>query len=75
MTPETSRVIPGDCHRRFDERIVKGLGIGETIIDQINFQMSYYDNLNTEAAKRLAKPLVEFMKEYVVQLEHEINAQ
>ncbi len=57
----------------FDERFAKGLGIGETIIDQINFQISYYDNLRTETAKRLAKPLVEFMKEYVVQLEQEIS--
>ena len=59
--------------REFDDRFARGLGIGDTIIDQINFQISYYDNLNTEAAKRLAKPLVEFMKEYIVQLEHEIK--
>lgn len=57
----------------FDERFAQGLGIGETIIDQINFQISYYDNLNTGTARRLAKPLVDFMKEYVVQLKHEIN--
>ena len=59
--------------REFDERFARGLGIGSTIIDQINFQISYYDNLNTEAAKRLAKPLIDYMKKYVVQLEHEIN--
>jgi len=60
--------------REFDERFAQGLGIGDTIIDQINFQISLYDNLNTETAKRLAKPLVEYMKEYVVQLEREINS-
>jgi len=59
--------------REFDERFAKGLGIGDTIIDQVNFQISYYDNLNTKAAKRLAKPLVEFMKKYIIQLKREIN--
>ena len=63
----------GLSSREFDERFAEGLGIGEAIIDQINFQMSCYDNLTTEAAKRLAWPLVEFMKEYIAQLEHEIN--
>lgn len=63
----------GLSSRGFDERFAKGLGIGGIIIDQINFQISCYDNLNTETAKRLAKPLVEYMKEYVVQLEHEIG--
>ncbi|UCB43116.1 MAG: HD domain-containing protein [Dehalococcoidales bacterium] len=59
--------------REFDEKFAQGLGIGGTIIDQINFQISYYDNLNTKAAKRMAKPLIDYMKEYIVQLEHEIN--
>jgi len=65
----------GLSSRGFDGRFSKGLGIGDTIIDQINLQASHHDNLRTETAKRLAKPLVEFMKEYVIQLEHEINAQ
>jgi putative nucleotidyltransferase with HDIG domain len=60
--------------RGFDGRFAKGRAIGDTIIDQINFQISLYDNLNTETARRLAKPLVEYMKEYVVQLEREINS-
>ncbi|HEY41785.1 MAG TPA: HD domain-containing protein [Dehalococcoidia bacterium] len=58
-----------------DERFAKGLGIGGTIIDQINFQISYYDNLNTGTAKRLARPLVDFMRGYLIQLEREANAQ
>jgi putative nucleotidyltransferase with HDIG domain len=58
----------------FDERFAKRRGIGDTIIDQINFQISLYDNLNTGTARRLAKPLVEYMKEYIVQLEREINS-
>ena len=59
--------------RGFNQRFDKGLGIGDYIIDQINFQISYYDNLSTETAKQLAKPLVEFMKNYIIQLENEIN--
>ena len=63
----------GLSSKGFSERFAQGLGIGETIIDQINFQISLYDNLSTETARRLAKPLVKFMREYLVQLEREIN--
>lgn len=42
-------------------------------IDQINQQISYYDNLHTGTAKRLALPLVDFMKNFVLQIEQEIN--
>jgi putative nucleotidyltransferase with HDIG domain len=63
----------GLSSRGFDERFAKGLGIGGTIVDQINLQISHYDNLNTETAKRLAKPLIEYVKEYVVQLEREVE--
>ena len=63
----------GLSSREFDERFTRGLGIGETIVDQINFQISLYDNLKTETAKRLARPLVEFMKEFVIRLEREIS--
>ena len=43
-----------------------------TIIDQINLQIHYYDNLNTETARRLAEPLVEYMKDFILQLEDEV---
>jgi uncharacterized protein len=59
----------------FDDKFAKGLGIGETIVDQINFQISFHDNLHTGTARRLAEPLVEFMKEYLIRLENEINGQ
>ena len=42
--------------------------VGEYIIDQINLQTAYYDNLFTETARKLARPLIEFMKRFVVQL-------
>jgi len=59
--------------RSYDKLFKKGLEAGNNIIDQINLQISYYDNLATETARQLAKPLVEFMKNYVTQLEHEIK--
>jgi hypothetical protein len=49
-------------------------GIGDHIIDQVNFQISFYGELCTETAKQMGKPLVEFMKAYVIQLDSEINA-
>ena len=57
----------------FSKRLEKGLGVGKYIIDQVNFQISYYENLRTTTAKKLAKSLVQFMKDFVLQLEHEIS--
>jgi len=44
----------------------------KTIIDQINMQIHYYDNLSTETARQLAEPLVKYMKQFIMQLEREI---
>lgn len=63
----------GLSSRGFDEKFAQGLGIGDTIIDQINFHISYFDNLHTETGRLLAKPLVEFMKNFLIQLENQIN--
>ena len=57
----------------FTERLSKGLGVGKHIIDQINFQISYYRNLRTKTGRQLAEPLVQFMKDFVLQLEDEIR--
>ncbi len=57
----------------FTARHVAGLGIGPTIIDQINLQISLIDELHTETARRIAEPLVAFMKTFIVQLEAEIT--
>jgi uncharacterized protein len=57
----------------FEARFATGIGIGEHIIDQVNFQISFYGDLHTETAKQLGRPLVEFMKAYVLQLEAEIT--
>jgi uncharacterized protein len=57
----------------FEARFAAGQGIGPHIIDQINFQISFYSDLHTETAKRLGKPLVDFMRAYVLQLEAEVK--
>lgn len=57
----------------FDVRFSNGAGIGEYIVDQINFQISCYDNLSTDTAKEFAKPLLNFMRNYMIQLESEIT--
>ncbi|MGB0387743.1 MAG: HD domain-containing protein [Ardenticatenaceae bacterium] len=57
----------------FTQRFVEGIGIGRYIVDQINFQISCFDNLRTETAKQIARPLIDFMKTYMVQLDFEVN--
>lgn len=57
----------------FEERFAEGKGIGEHIIDQVNFQISFYGELHTETARQIGNPLVEFMKAYVIQLDREIG--
>jgi putative nucleotidyltransferase with HDIG domain len=56
----------------FTRRFAEGRGAGDYIVDQINFQISCYDNLSTTAARRAAAPLVEFMRAYIVQLDAEV---
>jgi len=43
-----------------------------TIVDQVNQQIRYYGGLHTEAARRRAGPLIEYMKAFVVQLGREV---
>jgi uncharacterized protein len=57
----------------FTVRIQNGPGVGKYIIDQINFQISYPENLLTKTARNLAEPLAQFMKQFVLQLDNEIN--
>lgn len=66
----TWQMTMGEFERRFSE----GKGIGDYILDQVNFQISFYDELSTETAKRIGKPLLDFMKAYVVQLDYEIHS-
>jgi uncharacterized protein len=64
----------GMTMKGFERRFAEGGGIGNHIIDQVNFQISFYGELHTETAKKIGKPLVDFMRAYVVQLDSEINA-
>jgi putative nucleotidyltransferase with HDIG domain len=59
--------------RGFEERFAAGKGIGRYIIDQVNFQISFSDNLKTATARRLAEPLVAYMRAYVLQLASEVS--
>jgi uncharacterized protein len=63
----------GMTARDFDTRFAQGKGTGPTMMDGLNFQISCYDNLNTETAKELARPLVDFMRVYADQLVREIE--
>ncbi|MCK5040275.1 MAG: HD domain-containing protein [Candidatus Aenigmarchaeota archaeon] len=71
-----SKDVKGDAWRvspeYFDKRFAERKGIGNYIIDYLNFQISCYDNLNTKTAKKFAKPLVEYLRKYIVQFEFEV---
>ncbi len=54
------------------ERFSAGLDVGDYIVDQINFQISCYQNLKTLTAQTLARPLVSFMKNFMIELEKQI---
>lgn len=57
----------------WDRRFADGLGIGKFISDQVNFQIHFYENLNTDGARRIAAPLVEYMRRFLLQLESEVG--
>lgn len=59
--------------QQFTERFQSGIGVGQTIVDQLNFQISCYDNLTTTTAKQWAKPLVAVVQNFVQQLESEVG--
>jgi hypothetical protein len=53
-------------------RFQAGLGTGTTIVDQLNFQMSCYENLQSEAAREWGRPLVAYLRNFILQLEQEV---
>lgn len=57
----------------FTTRFDAGKGIGEYIVDQVNFQICLYENLRTETARKLAGPLVQYMRDFILQLEQEVT--
>jgi hypothetical protein len=57
----------------FEARFAAGQGVGEFIVDQLNFQISFYEDLKTGTARQIGKPLVEFMRAFMLQLVSEID--
>lgn len=57
----------------FTARFQAGLGIGPTILDQINFGMSCYENLCTETAREWGRPLRDTMRQFVIQFAEEVG--
>lgn len=58
----------------FEDRFRTSIGVGDYIIDYLNFQMSLYSDLYTKTAQEIALPLIEYAKTFVLQLESEVNA-
>ena len=57
----------------FDLRFDRGQGVGPYITDELNFQISYLKNFKTKFGKKASKPLVVYMKNYILQLEREVK--
>lgn len=57
----------------FDKRFDCGVGVGKYIMDNLNFHISCYDNLATKTGKKIAKPMVKYIKDYILELEKEIK--
>ncbi len=64
----------GLTSEQFTQRFASGLGAGQHIVDQINFQISCYDNLKTASAQRFGRPLVAFMKAFMLELDAQITS-
>jgi putative nucleotidyltransferase with HDIG domain len=60
-------------NKAFDKRFKQGLLPSDFAVDQINFQRSCRDNLKTKIAKKLARPLIKVMENFILQLEKEIR--
>lgn len=54
------------------ERFTSGQGIGPTIVDHLNFQISCYENLHTPSAREWARPLQAYMCSFLCELEEQI---
>ncbi len=63
----------GMSAEEFTERFQNGTGTGAYIVDQINFQISCYENLNTNAGKVFGKPLIDFMQTFMESFEAQIK--
>ena len=66
-------LTPDEYREKFGIEYGRGLAPVNTIIDQVNQQIRYYDHLHTETARNIAASLTQFMKDFVLQLEREIG--
>lgn len=57
----------------FTQRLQVGLGMGPTILDQLNFQLSCYENLSTETAKEWGRPLRDTLRQFIIQFAEEAS--
>lgn len=58
----------------FDVLFDNGDEIGHTIVEYLNFQISCFDNIYTRRGREIARPLAQFMRDYILQLEREVLA-
>ena len=56
---------------KFTQRFQAGLGMGPTILDQLNFQLSCYENLSTKTAKEWGRPLRDTLRQFIIQFAEE----
>ncbi len=54
-------------------RFKQGMGTGTTIMDHLNFQISCYENLQTDVARELGRPLIDYTRKFILQFEYEVN--
>ncbi|MBU1118256.1 HD domain-containing protein [Patescibacteria group bacterium] len=57
----------------FDERIRTGKGKGNTIVDSLNFHISCFENIGTKTGEKLAKPLTDYVRGFILELEKEVK--
>ena len=55
----------------FNKRFAAKLGVGPTLMDDLNFLSSCYGNLKSAYAREVAKPMVEFMNKFILEIERE----
>jgi uncharacterized protein len=55
------------------EILKKQKHVGLSVIENLNFQISWYKNFHTKSARKIARPLVQFMKKYIQQFKKELK--
>ncbi|MBN2240403.1 MAG: HD domain-containing protein [Dehalococcoidales bacterium] len=66
-------LTPSGFKEKFGFEWKAGLAPVNTVIDQVNQQIGYFQVFHTETARKYAAPLIEFMKQFVIQLEKEVT--